>query len=183
MGQSSPSVYLPVMQKWKERLLDQMVELPLTGMLINQRNRQTGTSWNSRKGNAKSCTWQRPHAPQHTGGWPAGKQLGRNSPGNPGDQQVEHDPAMCPCNKEDQQHPDCISENVASRSRELILPFYSALLRPHQGYCVQFWAFWDNKTMNTLEQVHQRAAVWWLRSWNIYEGRLRVCVRQLDDLL
>lgn len=31
MGQSSPSVYSPVMQKWKERLLDQMVLVPSTG--------------------------------------------------------------------------------------------------------------------------------------------------------
>lgn len=119
MGQSSPSVYSPVMQKWKKRLLDQMVFVPFTG------NRQTGTSWNSRKGNAKSCTWQRLRAPQRTGGSPAGKQLGRNIPGNPGDQQVECDPEMSSCNKENRQHPDCISENVASRSRADPAPLLS----------------------------------------------------------
>ncbi|GAB0190059.1 mucin-2 [Grus japonensis] len=57
----------------------------------------------------------------------------------------------------------CIKRSVTSRSRDVMLPVYSALVRPHLEYCIQLWVTQHKKDTDLLgtEEGHendQRAA-------------------------
>ncbi|KAJ7396002.1 hypothetical protein BTVI_149391 [Pitangus sulphuratus] len=50
----------------------------------------------------------------------------------------------------------CIHSSVGSRSREGILPLYSALMRPHLDCCIRLWGLQHRKDMDQLERYQER---------------------------
>ena len=51
----------------------------------------------------------------------------------------------------------CISRCITNRSKEVILPFYAALVRLQLEYCIQFWAPHFKRDVDNLERVQRRA--------------------------
>uniref|UniRef100_A0A8C5Q884 Reverse transcriptase domain-containing protein n=1 Tax=Leptobrachium leishanense TaxID=445787 RepID=A0A8C5Q884_9ANUR len=47
----------------------------------------------------------------------------------------------------------CVGRGISSRKREVLMPLYRALVRPHLEYCVQYWRPYLQKDIDIVERV------------------------------
>ena len=68
----------------------------------------------------------------------------------------------------------CIKRSIANRLREVILPLYSILVKPHLEYCIEMWSPQYRRDMDLLECVQRRATEMIQGMEHLsYEDRLR----------
>ncbi|KFQ70640.1 hypothetical protein N335_12957, partial [Phaethon lepturus] len=64
---------------------------------------------------------------------------------------------QCALTAQEANHIQGCIRSMASKSKEVILALYSALLRPHLEYCVHLWSSQHRNGMDLLERLQRRA--------------------------
>ena len=67
-----------------------------------------------------------------------------------------------------------IKRNFEYKNKDIIIPLYKSLVRPHLEYAIQFWAPYHQKDIDALERIQRRATKLVPNLKNMsYENRLK----------
>ena len=74
------------------------------------------------------------------------------------------------------QIPGLVRRTIMYKEKQLIVPLYKAIVRPHLEYCIQAWRSYRKKDIDKLERTQQRATkmIPEFRDFS-YESRLLQC--------
>ena len=69
-----------------------------------------------------------------------------------------------------------IRRTITNKEKQLIVPLYKAIVRPHLEYCIQAWMPYRKKDIDKLERIKRRATKTNPELRNLtYESRLLQC--------
>lgn len=99
----------------------------------------------------------------------------------PGRQQAEHASAACHCSNKSDWIQGCIHRGTISRDRDMIIPLYSVILRPHLKCCLLFFPQFK-KDKNRLKGVQMKATkmIKGLENLASDERRRNLCIFSME---